>query len=86
MSSTPMKQPPIAPLDQTEQTLPKGEAEDDIPSAKAVAEVVAEAVAEEEAMVEEEFPSQGEDITAKISCLANTPIPSPETAPRHENS
>jgi hypothetical protein len=55
--------------------------------AEAVAEVVAEAVAEEvEAMVEEEFPSQEGDITAKISCLANTPIPSPETAPRHENS
>jgi hypothetical protein len=74
----------IAPPDQTEQTLPKEEAEveEDIPSAPEMAEEVAEEVAEEE----EALSTQEEDIMAKTNCSVNTPTLSREIAPRHENS
>jgi hypothetical protein len=86
MSLIPTKRRSIAPPDQTEQTLPKeeAEAEEDTPSVPVMAEEVAEEVAEE-AEAEKALPAQEEDTTARTSCLVNTPTLSLEIAPRHEN-
>src|SRR5580693_2014628 len=84
MSLIPTKQPPIAPPDQTEQTLPKEEAEagEDIPSVPVVAEEVVE---EEVAEAEKALLAQEGDTTARTSCSVNTPTLSLEIAPKHEN-
>jgi hypothetical protein len=93
ISLIPTKQLPIAPLDQTEQTLPKEE-EEDIPSvleeaeaeeAEAVEAEEAEAVEEEVAEAVAALPAQEEDPMARTSCSVNTLTPSLEIAPKHES-
>jgi hypothetical protein len=82
----PTKRLPIAPPDQTEQTLPKEE-EEDIPSVPEEVEAVEEEAVEEEVVAEAvaALPAQEGDTTARTNCSVNTPTPSLEIAPKHES-